>query len=269
MDQPIEEVNVLARSPTRIRLFEELYEHEQLAKSDLKQRIDASRTTIQRNLDALQEQGWVAGNNREYWVTRSGKPVAEQFLELLNTIYAAKRIQPFLEWLHMDELDLPLSSLANAEITVTDENNPYAPVNRHIELMQSTDWFRCLLPAVGLQPLLVARDRILKHESRHEIVVDPDIVDTLRTRDAYQDPLGDILSTDRATVLVSDREIPFYLGMAEGVVQIGVSDDDGVPRSLIETGAGEVREWAEETYEEYRTAAEPLLSRQSSASSTL
>jgi hypothetical protein len=59
-------------------------------------------------------------------------------------------------------------------------------------------------------------------------------------------------------MLVSPTELPFYLGLTDdGCVQIGVEDDDGLPRSLLETTDGDVMEWAESVYRKYRAEAEP------------
>lgn len=260
MKDTIGEVEVLARSAIRARLLEELFEHERVRKDALKERVDASRTSIQRNLDVLEEHGWVASNSRDYWITQSGRPVVEEFLALLKIIHAAKRLQPLLEWLPREEFDLELHALAAADLTVARERNPYAPVNRHVDLLESADRFRCLLPAVGLQPMRVARDSVVERGSVHTVVFDPDVVATLERDRNYGDPVENLLEDPGAELLVSDRPVPFYLGLGDGVVQIGVGDDQGAPRSLVESDADEVIAWAEQKFDEFAAAATPLAS---------
>ena len=261
MEKTIEEVDYLARSTTRVRLLEALYENGSLEKAELKDRVDVSRTTIQRNLDALEAEGWVRDDNCEYWITRSGELVAEQLLALLDTIYVSKQFEPLLKWLPPDSFDLDVHSLADADLVVADERDPYAPVNRHLELMQSAETFRGLLPAVGLQPLLVAHECVTERGHTQEIVVDEDVAATLSDEPNYRDPVEALLESDRCAVLVADRTVPFYLGLADDTVQIGVGDDDEVPRSLAETSDPDVRDWVERTYEEFRADAEPLAAR--------
>lgn len=258
MEDTVEDVSFLARSESRVRLLEEIYEQQVIEKNELKERVDASRTTVQRNLDALEERGWIEGDNRTYAITPSGQPVTEQLLRLLDTVYAAKRLQPFLEFAPHEQFDLDFHRLATADITVADETDPYAPVNRHIALMKDTEQFRCLLPAVGLQPMMVARTCVIEHGYRHEVVLDPGVADTLRSDDIYRDVLADLVSSDRARLLVSDDPVPFYLGLADDAVQIGVGDDEGTPRGLVESDASDVRRWANRTYGEYREDATPL-----------
>lgn len=261
MKGAFEELGFLTNSPARLRLLEELCEHGRLEKHRLRERVDASRTTVQRNLDALEERGWVRGNTREYWITRSGQPVAERLLEALTTVHAAKRVQPLLQWLPDDEFDLDVRALATADVTVSEETAPYAPVERHVDLMRSAEEFRCLLPAVGLQPMTVAQDRIVEQDCTHEVVLDEDVAETLRSRPVYREVVEELLASERCDLLVTEREVPFYLGLAPDAVQIGVGDADGVPRGLVETGAEEVRAWAERTFAGYQRAADPLAAR--------
>lgn len=258
MEDTIEHVSFLARSEPRVRLLKEIYEQQVIEKNELRERVDASRTTVQRNLDALEERGWIEGDNRTYTITPSGQPVTEQLLRLLDTVYAARRLQPFLEFAPHEQFDLDFHRLATADITVADETDPYAPVNRHVALMEDADHFRCLLPAVGLQPMMVARTCVLEHGNRHEVILDPGVADTVRTVDVYRDVLVDLVSSDRARLLVSDDPVPFYLGLADDVVQIGVGDDEGTPRGLVESDASDVRRWANRTYSEYRDDATPM-----------
>jgi hypothetical protein len=49
---------------------------------------------------------------------------------------------------------------------------------------------------------------------------------------------------------VTDEYVPFCLGIVDGLVQIGVEDDEGVPRALAESSSDELREWARERFED-------------------
>ncbi len=53
----IEDIELLARSKHRVRILDLLCEHGSLEKHVLGDRLDASRTTVGRNLNALEEQG--------------------------------------------------------------------------------------------------------------------------------------------------------------------------------------------------------------------
>ena len=68
-----------------------------------------------------------------------------------------------------------------------------------------------------------------------------------------------MLSTGRLTILVAES-VPFFLGLAdERATQIGVEDDEGMPRALFETEAEAAREWADALFVDYRESSTTRL----------
>ncbi|PSP62934.1 hypothetical protein BRC77_08670 [Halobacteriales archaeon QH_8_64_26] len=92
----------------------------------------------------------------------------------------------------------------------------------------------------------------------HEYVVGSGVVETLRTDPDYTEPCEAMLGTDRFELSVCDGEVPYYLGLLDETIRIGVEDEEGMPRALVETDAGGVGEWANETYDEYRDRSMPF-----------
>ncbi|WP_174299195.1 winged helix-turn-helix domain-containing protein [Natronococcus occultus] len=113
----------LTQSPVRIRILRALYDIEEIRKRELKDRFDTSRVTVRRNVNALEERDRAAVSGRRCEITPLGELVVEDVL--------------------------PASS-----------SDPYAPVNYHIEALTHGERVRCLLPAVGLSTMTVARDDI-------------------------------------------------------------------------------------------------------------
>jgi hypothetical protein len=54
---------------------------------------------------------------------------------------------------------------------------------------------------------------------------------------------------------VADRELPFTLFLFDDVATVGVRDDEGIVRALVELDSPSGIDWARHTYEEYREAA--------------
>jgi hypothetical protein len=64
------------------------------------------------------------------------------------------------------------------------------------------------------------------------------------------------IQTGRSAVFVARESLPFYLGLADGDrIQVGLADEDGLPRALLETDDDRIRAWAEGVYEDYREPA--------------
>lgn len=254
----VEVANFITQSPVRVEILKQLYEADRLSKSELKDRFDVAQVTLTRNLDALEDREWIRSHLREYELLPTGEIIVEAFESVLETIEFVETIQPFLRWFPMDELEFDVTALSDATVIVSDTTNPYAPVNQHIEAMKAVDEFRCLLPAIGLPAMSVARDCVIEGDTRQELVYSPEIQSTLQTDPQYRKLVEEMIGCDNCRMFVSEREIRYYLGLCEERIQIGVEDDDGMPKALVETNRNEIREWATRTYRSYRKRAEPL-----------
>ncbi|WP_126663685.1 helix-turn-helix transcriptional regulator [Haloterrigena salifodinae] len=256
--EPVDVVNFLTQSPIRVAILQRLRETDRLTKAELREEADASRVTVQRNLNALEERELIRCRVREYEIRPLGEVVAEELESTTETMAFVERIRPFCRWFPDDELEFDVCALADATVVVSDSTDPYAPVNRHIEAMERADRFRCLLPAIGLPALTVARERVVEHDQSQEVVHSATLESTLRSEPEYRELVAEIRAHEACTMRVADRKLTYYLGLFDDVVQIGVEDDDGIPRALVETDASEIRAWAEETYECHLEQSEPL-----------
>ena len=260
MEDAVEEVSALSRSKHRVRLLDWLAEHGRLHRNDIRARCDADRTTVVRNLELLEEHGWIERNNHHYVITPAGEIISQQFSDLITVVQLTQRLQPILKWLPLSDLDTDLTMFEDATVVTPDPANPYAPVNRHIDAMDAADRFRCILPAVGLQPMTIAHELVVERGCTHEIIVDLDVADTLRSDPAYNALYEEMLDTGRFTGYVSTRPCTYYLGVTDDLVQIGVEDGNGMPRGLIELPAHspDVAEWADRLYARHKQHSEPL-----------
>lgn len=259
-DDALNEIDFLARSANRVHLLNKLREHDQLDRDELKSSCKASRTTLQRNLDALEENGWVKSTNRTYTLTTKGETIIAQFLELVDAVRVVNQIEPFLEWIPKGEFDLDLRLLVDADLTLSTPNNPYAPVNEHVEALKTVTSFRGLLSVVGRGAVETAWRQVLNGEAEHELVIEEGVVKTLCEDPHYEDMVKEAMDTGRYQIYIYDGDIPYYLGILDETVQIGVEDDKGLPRGLLEYNSDSivVKEWAEQTYNSYKQKSKPF-----------
>lgn len=256
-DEAIEEIEFLARSHSRITVFDVLRTEGPLTRSELRDRLDVSRTTVTRNLDELEDRNWVTQANGEYAMTRVGELVADDLFDLVEVVGTAARLEGIMKWVPDEEFDLDLRCLTDADITLADPSDPYAPAREHAKRLELADEFRGLLPAVGHEPMRSARQGVL-NGAEHELIVERSVADVIQTKEEYTDLIEEMQTAGRIEVRVVDDSIPYYVGLLDETVQIGVEDDDGLPRALLETDADEAPEWAERTYERYLRISEPI-----------
>lgn len=249
---------VLDRSPTRVRILDELDDEGPLRKHELRGRLDGTRTTVQRNLDALREREWIETGHREYAITPGGETIAEKFADLAETIQIERRLRPFLKYVDRSDLDIDLQLLADAKLMTSEPGDPWAMINEHVRVIERTEYDRNVLPVIGLHGYETGHEKIVNGTARAELVVTPEIAETLRSNPNYAELTEEMVATGRFGVYVYDASIPYFLSILDDTVQMGVTDD-GRPQALLETDSGEVREWAEEKYEWYEQRAEKIL----------
>ncbi|NHN60875.1 MULTISPECIES: winged helix-turn-helix domain-containing protein [Halorussus] len=258
MEGGIEDIEFLARSATRVQLMDALRREGELSKRELRERMDASRTTVQRNLEALEDRGWVRNSNRAYSLATCGELIAREFTGLRDTVSATERLQPVLKWLDRSELDLDLRLLSEADIVTASEGDPWAMVNRHVKRLREAESVRAILPLTGLHAMEVTRDRVLDDGARVEFIGTSNVVDTLQASSDYRKIYDDLMKSERFDLYSTDEETLYYLGILDEIVQIGV-DEDGEPRALLETTDSDVHGWARDSYEAHLTRAQPVV----------
>ncbi|WP_256391870.1 helix-turn-helix transcriptional regulator [Natronoarchaeum rubrum] len=254
---PIEQISFLARSESRVRALERLLASGPATQRELRTHLDASRSTIARTLTGLEQRGWIESVGGAYRLTPAGTIVAEEFGNMVDALRLTDEQSTFLRWFPYAEFDLDRAALRAATITTSTSSDPYAPGRAQTELLRSTTRFRGFLPAIDLEGSEVVHEQITERDFAAEIVVSAGVDETIETEE-YADLFREQLATGQLTVLVYDGDLPFYLGLADDErVQIGVEDDEGFPRALLDTDTTAVREWAESVYDEYRAAAQP------------
>jgi predicted transcriptional regulator len=254
-------VAFLARSGTRVRILRNLAAAGPLDRDALGDRLDVARTTLARNLAPLVDRGWVdVRNGTEYVLTAGGEAVLSAFDRFADTVSVAATFEPFLRAAPREAFDLDPRHLAGADLVVATESDPYAPITRHVEAIAATGSYRALLPAVGLSALETGTERI-EAGATHEVVVAGEVAEAIRSNPAYADPLAEAsgpAADAGVRLFVTDESVPFFLGLFDAVVQVGVADENGKPQAIVESRDDAVRSWAEETYAAYRADARPL-----------
>ncbi|RKD98121.1 helix-turn-helix transcriptional regulator [Halopiger aswanensis] len=252
---PREHISFLVRSDARIDILTRLFESGPATQRELRTELDSSRSTVARSLSALEECGWVERHADRHRLTPVGTLVAEGFLDFVETLRAAEELSPFLEWFPLSEHDLEIDQLEGATITPSTPGDPYKPGRTQTEFMRSTAEFRAFLPSTELEGCKLLHERVTNGDLEAELIVSPEVERTIES-ESFAPLFREQLQTGRMTLLVSDGPLPFYLGIDDArTIQLGVEDDDGFPRALLETTEPSVAEWASDLYQEYRSAA--------------
>ena len=213
--------------------------------------LEMSRSTVDRGVRELNTLGLVEYSDNGFVVTPIGELAVEGLSELASTIELGQQMETFLQWVPMEEFDLDVRLLADAEILVAEPGNPYAMINSHVQLIKTMDNCRAFLPFTGLHAHEAAHQQVVEHNASGEIVGEPDIIDVHMSNPKYAELAEEIVATGRFEYFEYPEELPYALALIDDTVQVVVAEGDE-PRALLETEDDEVRNWAERKYNGYK-----------------
>jgi predicted transcriptional regulator len=227
-------------------------------KRTLVEDLGVSRSTVDRAARELESLELITYSADGYIPTPVCERAATRFFALTDAIELRRKWKPFLRWMPADEFDLDLALLQDADLLLPEAGNPWAMINRHVQLLKEMDRFRGILPLVGLHAHEASYERIMENGAEGEAVVSQDVVNTLRSNPAYAEKTQEMAATGRYGIYQYEGNIPYALMMIDDTVQIGV-DEDGEPRAILETDSAEVRKWADDAYNTYKQQAEEVI----------
>jgi predicted transcriptional regulator len=252
---PLDAVEFLARSENRVRALTTLADRP-CDRTELAEAVGISRVTAQRILDELDRRGWAAADGRTCRATEVGVIVSESFASLVDTLEATERlaaVEPFLP----DDFDVDLGLLIGARVTLPAPGDPLRPVRRSTELMREADAVRGLGTGIAPDALRANRDAVVDRGQSFEVVFSGGVLDVVAADARMAGWMWEMLDAG-ATVYRHDS-VALLLGEFDGeVIGLGVADESGVPRGMIESEDAALGEWFETTFERYREEAEPV-----------
>lgn len=254
MTNVAELVTVVAR---RERLLAALHESPQ-PKCDLVQTLDVSRSTVDRAIRRLENEGLVERCMSGYGLTVVGRLIFEEYQTFTERIGGLLDASPGIDALPADT-PLDPTALVDATVTVAERATPYRPGDRHLELLRASDRVRLLSTAVGPRYVEAVREAVVERGVSVRLGVTTAVGERLVTQHA--DVLGDTLATGGLELRELDTEPPFSLGVFDRPTDTAFGVliyDDGVPKAYIDNDTTAAIEYGERCFERYWAEAEPI-----------
>ena len=204
----------------RAAVLEALCE-DQLYKPGLIDRLDVSRSTIDRAIDALESAGFVERRELGYEATAAGRLAVECYRDFEVEMDAITDATPVLAALPAS-LPLPVTKLS--EYAVTPIESSYRLFEHVSSLVRHADSYRAVVPTVtDSRQLRLWQTLTVEDGLDCEVLVD---TDAFRAQ-AHEFPSRSAVLADTGTVRVGDAvpSVPF------GLVTTGSSDTDDRPAS--------------------------------------
>ncbi|MFB6140366.1 MAG: helix-turn-helix transcriptional regulator [Halosimplex sp.] len=245
-ETPREVLAFLAQSENRVDVLDALADGEPRDRYDLEGAVDASRRTVLRVANELLERGYVRETDDGYRLTALGESVYDRYAAAADGIGALSSAAAVLSAVPAGVVDFDPARLADAEVTAAAPGDPFAPLDRMLELRRGASRVRELAPGVERRSVEQLADRVEADEAVDvEIVLTPASLETAESRDQYAPAHEVVASADAVALYLTPEPFALPVTVADETVALVADGAEGRPDAVLETDDPVVREWAE------------------------
>jgi len=220
--------------------------------------LDASRSTVDRAIDALMTHDFVDRQGSEYVATYAGRAAVDAYEQLLARLDALERAQPVLSALPAD-IDIDPAILDGATVVESRQSAPQAPIETNVAVVRGATSFRGTGPAVVPRYTDIVLSLVENGETDVELVLTDTVVDALA--ETYPDGFANLNGADELALYVTDETLSYAVWTAENPDRtasgIVVYDDNGIV-GVINNDTDAMNEWAASQYEQAKRGARRL-----------
>lgn len=220
-----------------------------------------SQPTLGRILEPFRDRNWVERRGQEYALTPWGELVVDEFDGLLDTVETIQHLDNVIQLLPTDEMDFDVRRFGSATITTPQTGDVLRHVRRAEELLSGADHVRIAADTIAPNSLEEQRDRVV-NASEDDLVIESVITgDAIEQAFADRRLVGfirDLLESGQAPVYRYDGTIPMTFATADEIAILAPTDEQGMPRALIETEDEVIRAWVDEQFDLYKERSTEL-----------
>ncbi|KZN24837.1 hypothetical protein A4G99_10975 [Haladaptatus sp. R4] len=218
---------------------------------DLRDRLDVPRTTLQRNLTTLEQEGWVKFPAAEngYTATVSGRLVVQAFMDTISTVRSVENLEPFLRHIAPDS-ELNVDLFADSTVVTPEPSQPYKPVNELFEMIETADSSRSFMIWPTISKFFIdLRRRSTKTAADKRVIVPRRSVAS--SSQSLLKSLGDSFEVRSPELYSYDGSIPYGFILFDSTIVLLAIDEIGRVSVFVKSQSPEAVEWGETVYEEY------------------
>lgn len=257
-ENALETIAYLSRSPNRIATLDALT-NGPATRRELAETMDASRTTLDRIVNELEERGWAERtSDGEYVATPIGRHLMREFRPFAEGVEAIERLGETVAWLPTADLDIDLRHFSDAAVREPDRQDPVDAIDFMVNLLKEADELRSMTHFVPPASFLdVLHDGVTSGRLTFEGVVPAEHVGRLG-EDADRCTQWRAIIDAGGELYRYDGPIPCNVWILDELVMVKKSApgpiDEAYGRPIVSSNA-EVLSWAHGLIDGYRADA--------------
>lgn len=212
--------------------------------------LDCARRSVQRNLSAFVERGWVERDEGRYRLTTAGDLAATAHADYLDRLERLDRFTPLLRHLDTDHTP-PLSLLADADLVVASPENPQAPVQAYVDRLEQFEGDSVRMCSPVLSRIFHEAHASLAMRGVHTDLVLSEAT-TKRARELNPLEFEAILRVGVLDLYVHPDSVSFGLTVGADRLLLAAYDETGHLEACLASDDSNLLGWAEELFERYR-----------------
>lgn len=253
MPTSFDDIEFLLRSSNRVAVLQAFSDGPHTQR-ELVAETPASRVTVGRILAAFEERDWVVQRSSSaYETTTRGRLIAQQLTTLRESLDALSRLDPIIEQLGIDQLDVPLAGFSDATVTTPTPSEP----NRHHRIIglsgSVADVARMYTQSVTAQALQIHIQAVKEGAQDLALCCTSPAIDAMQT----DDELGRLareMANSAATFVEVEPLLPVpFMAVFEHEEKrecfVGAAHKSGVPTGVVQTDDERVLEWATQVFD--------------------
>ncbi|MFC4989357.1 helix-turn-helix transcriptional regulator [Saliphagus infecundisoli] len=248
-------IEFLTSSENRIDLLRELAQQSG-RKSELTRRCEASRATVHRAIEEMEDRGWVTDDNGEYRLTPIGTTLIEHYDEFEEAFSTILSKRSFFEYFESD-IEMPKEVAEKFKLTTASPGDPHATMRVFRDATDSeVGRFAGVVPVLSPGYNQIAKE-MFDSGTEMELVVGQDTLGAMQS--GYQEGTEAALNSDNFTLYVYPEDLRISVALFDrSAAMIAAFDDEGQLQSGLDGSDEEAIEWTEQVFESIREQSLPI-----------
>lgn len=227
------------------------------SKPELVDRLDVSRSTVDRAVDALGEIGLIRRVDGTYHATAHGELVLDCYRAYSESTDALAEAAPILDALPVDAT-IERSLLENGTTRLADPHAPESALTAAVEELKAAERLRVFSPVVKSSYLSLVHREVTEAGLETELVLGQEATESLASLATVTETVEQLVNAEPFDLYTTDDGLPYVLYLMTGetdTIGLTVHDDGGIVGSVTASDPDAV-EWGRSQFEEMMTSVE-------------
>lgn len=229
-------------------------------KPELTERLDVSRSTVDRAVDSLVETGLITRDDGRYHVTAHGRLSLDARREYVESTDALADAAPLLQAIPRDA-EVPRPLVEDGIIRLAKPHAPENALTAPVEQLETAERLLVFSAVVKSSYMNLVHNEVVENDLDVDLVLSEQATESLASLAGAIGTVEELLDSERFSLYTTEARLPFTLFVAPDerteVVGIMAHENGGIVGSAT-CGAETALEWGRNMFDDVIADADPV-----------